>query len=73
MTDERDLIEYDDPRVLSEVFPDRDTAEPWGCTVSTCGVVLPADQMMVIKRHHALFAKGYLWTYCPDHFARTRV
>ncbi|TQN30727.1 hypothetical protein FHX37_0609 [Haloactinospora alba] len=73
MTDERDLIEYDEPRVLSEAFPDRSAADPCACTVSTCGVVLPADQMTVIKRHHARFAKGYLWAYCPDHFARTQV
>ncbi|GAB2487532.1 hypothetical protein [Nocardiopsis aegyptia] len=67
MTEERDLIEYDQPGVLSEVFPDRDTTVPWGCTA--CGDVLPADQMMVTKIHHALFAEGYLYTRCPYHFA----
>ncbi|MFV2196010.1 hypothetical protein [Nocardiopsis sp. LOL_012] len=71
MADERDLIEYDEPRVLSEVFPDRDTSVPWGCTA--CGDVLPADQMTVIKRHHALQPEGHLYTYCPYHFARTQV
>ncbi|MBQ1081571.1 hypothetical protein [Nocardiopsis sp. B62] len=75
MTDERDLIEYDEPRVLGEVFPDRNTAGPElrRCSVSTCRVVLPADQLMVIKRHHALQPEGHLRIYCPDHFTRTQV
>lgn len=65
MTDERDLIGYDEPRFLSEVSP---CSGPRGCTA--CGDVLPADQLYLVKTHHARFAKGCLRTYCPDHFAR---
>lgn len=70
MTDERDLIGYDEPRVLGEVFSGRNAAGPELRKCSACLDVLPADQLMVIKHHHARQAKGHLRIYCPDHFAR---
>ncbi|WP_306368154.1 hypothetical protein [Nocardiopsis sp. CC223A] len=70
MTDERDLIGYDEPRVLGEVFPDRNTAGPDHRRCSTCGTVLPADRLTVVKRRHARHAKGWLRIHCPDHAVR---
>lgn len=68
MLDERDLIAYDEPRILGEVFPDRNAAGPDHRKCSTCGAVLPADQLTVIKHRHARHAKGHLRIYCPGHF-----
>ncbi|WP_202966044.1 DUF6994 family protein [Streptomonospora alba] len=70
MDDERDLIAYEEPRVLGEVFPDRNADDPEYRMCSTCRVVLPADQLTVIKHRHAGQPKGHLRIYCLDHFAR---
>ncbi|WP_196776883.1 DUF6994 family protein [Haloechinothrix halophila] len=72
MTDERDLIEYEDPQILGEIFPSRMTAGSDQRKCSACGTVLPADQLTVIKHRHAGQPKGHLRIYCPEHLATAK-
>jgi hypothetical protein len=72
-TDERGLIEYDTPRVLAEVFPDRIGAPGDLRKCSPCGrnsQPQPASELTVIKLHHARQPLGHLRIYCHDHLAR---
>lgn len=72
MFDERDLLGYDEPRVLGEILAGQNGADPDPRRCSTCPTVLPADRLMVIKRRHARHTKGQLRIYCPEHFERLR-
>lgn len=76
--DERELIEFEAPRVLAEVFPDRVAAPGRLRRCSVCGKqsqARPAAELTVIKYHHRRQPLGHLRLYCPDHAhpARDRV
>jgi hypothetical protein len=73
--DERELIEFEVPRILSEVFPDRASAPGELRRCSQCGTgsrPLPADQLTVIKHRHDTQPLGHLRLYCPTHAAEAR-
>jgi hypothetical protein len=70
MPDERELIEYEVPHILGEIFPGRRDAPPHMRKCSACGTdsqPWPADQLTVIKHRHASQPLGHLRLYCPQH------
>ena len=69
---EREQIEFETPRVLSEVFPSRILAPEDRRKCSQCGVEsrpLPASELTVIKHRHSSQPLGQLRIYCHDHLA----
>lgn len=71
--DERDLIEYDTPRTLAEVFPHLIDGPEDRRRCSACGSqaqALPASALTVIKRHHESHPAGHLLLYCQEHLAK---
>lgn len=71
-TGERGLIEFETPRVLGEVFPDRVDAPETLRQCSVCGKesqALRASELTVIKRRHGGQPLGHLRLYCHEHLA----
>ena len=67
---EREQIEFETPRVLSEVFPSRILAPEDRRKCSRCGVEsrpLPASELTVIKHRHSGQPLGQLRIYCHEH------
>ena len=75
MEDERDLIEFETPRVLSEVFHGRVLAPPELRKCSLCpwdAPAWPASELTVIKHRHASQPNGHLMLYCHEHLASAK-
>lgn len=73
--DERELIDFETPYVLSESFPDRVDAPGELRRCSQCGgssQPLPASELTVIKHHVGGQPLGHLRLYCRDHLAATK-
>jgi RNA polymerase subunit RPABC4/transcription elongation factor Spt4 len=70
--DERELIEFETPYVLAEVFPSRILAPEDQRKCSQCGVEsrpLPASELTVIKHRHSSQPLGHMRIYCHEHLA----
>lgn len=70
MVDERELIEFETPYVLAEVFPARIGAPAELRRCSQCRLqsqASPASQLTVIKHRHATQPLGHLRLYCHEH------
>ena len=73
--DDRELIEFDIEYNLAETFPDRvNAAESMRkCTIcGTASQAIPAEQLTVIKTHHASQPLGNLRLYCAAHLSGVR-
>lgn len=74
MSDERELLEFDQEYVLSDALPHRGSPDRMA-TCSVCGADSPAwpsSALTIVKRHHASQPLGHLVVYCPDHIAQAR-
>lgn len=72
VVDERELIEFETPYVMAEVFPGRIDAPDSLRRCSRCGAdskAWPASELTVIKHGVSNQPLGHLVMYCHEHLA----